>query len=180
MELWFIFLQLSTTWVSLSTRISLFRSMFPTPHKSAIFNCVDSNSIHNFGMKTDKNKTCFWAYLFSAGTQQGKLHPAGWPILFCSWVNFHGLSTVFHPKNSLDNSPQWGAADAEIKVPSGENTELKRSPFHAWSRSVYSHTCYTYCQGFLFSCLFLHFRSIHLHFFQNLSRFFPVLACRIK
>ena len=25
--------------------------------------------------------------------------------------------------------PQWEAADAEIKVPSGENTELKRSPF---------------------------------------------------
>ena len=24
---------------------------------------------------------------------------------------------------------QWGAADAEMKVPSGENTELKRSPF---------------------------------------------------
>ena len=37
---------------------------------------------------------------------------------------------------------QWGAADAEIKTPSGENTELKRSPFEAWSRSVYSHTCY--------------------------------------
>ena len=65
-------------------------------------------------------------------------------------------------------SPQWGAADAEIKVPSGENTELKRSAFKAWSRSVYSHTCYAYCQGFL-SCLFLHLRSIHLHFFQNLS-----------
>ena len=32
--------------------------------------------------------------------------------------------------------PQWGAADAEIKVPSGENTELKRSPFKAWSKSV--------------------------------------------
>ena len=71
--------------------------------------------------------------------------------------------------------PQWGAADTEIKVPSGENTELKRSPFKAWSKSVYSHTCYAYCQGFL-SCIFLHFRSIHLHFFQNLSRFFPVLA----
>ena len=76
-------------------------------------------------------------------------------------------------------SPQWGAADAEIKVPSGENTELKRSPFQAWSRSVYSHTCYAYCQGFL-PCLFLPFQSIHLHFFQNLSQFFPVLACRIK
>ena len=33
-------------------------------------------------------------------------------------------------------TPQWGAADAEMKVPSGENTELKRSPFQAWSRSV--------------------------------------------
>ena len=53
--------------------------------------------------------------------------------------------------------PQWVAADAEIKIPSGENTELKRSPFKAWSRSVYGHTCYTYCQGFL-PCLF------HLHF----------------
>ena len=42
---------------------------------------------------------------------------------------------------------QWGAADAEIKVPSGENTDLKRSPFKTWSRSVYSHTCYAYCQG---------------------------------
>ena len=68
-----------------------------------------------------------------------------------------------------------GAADAEIKVPSGENTELKCSPFIAWSSSVYSHMCYAYCQGFL-PCLFLPFRSIHLHFFQNLSRFFPVLA----
>ena len=25
----------------------------------------------------------FWAYSHSAGTQQGKLHLAGWPILFC-------------------------------------------------------------------------------------------------
>ena len=71
--------------------------------------------------------------------------------------------------------PQWGAADAEIKVPSGENTKLKRSPFKVWSRSVYSHTCYAYCQEFL-PRLFLPFRSIHLHFFQNLSQFFPVLA----
>ncbi len=77
---------------------------------------------------------------------------------------------------SLLDIPQWGAADAEIKVPSGENTELKRSPFQAWSRSVYSHTCYAYCQGFL-PCLFLHFRSIHLHFFQNLSRNFSCVGC---
>ena len=77
-------------------------------------------------------------------------------------------------KTSVFNTvvaPQWGAADAEIKVPSGENTEFKRSPFQAWSRSVYSHTCYTYCRGVL-PCLFLPFRSMHLHFFQTLSRFF--------
>ena len=69
--------------------------------------------------------------------------------------------------------PQWGAADSEIKAPSGENTELKRSPFKAWSRSVYRHICYAYCQGFL-PCLFLPFRSIHLHFFQKLL---PIFSC---
>ena len=77
--------------------------------------------------------------------------------------------TVFPP------IPQWGAADAEIKIPSDENIELKRSTFKAWSRSVYSHTCYAYCHGFL-PCLFQPFRSIQLNFFQNLSRVFPVLA----
>ena len=35
-------------------------------------------------------------------------------------------------------------------------TEVKYSPFKAWSRSVYSHTCCAYCQGFL-PCLFLPF-----------------------
>ena len=29
------------------------------------------------------HKSYFWAYLYSAGTQHGNLHPAGWPILFC-------------------------------------------------------------------------------------------------
>ena len=38
----------------------------------------------------------------------------------------------------------WRAADAEIKV-----VELKGSPFKTWGRSLYSHTCYTYYQGFL-------------------------------
>ena len=55
-------------------------------------------------------------------------------------------------------------------IPSGANTELKRSPFKAWSRSVYSHTCYAYCQGFLL-CSFLPLQFIHLYFSPNLSRF---------
>ena len=36
-------------------------------------------------------------------------------------------------------APQRGAAEAEIKVPSDENTELKGSPFKTWGRSVHSH-----------------------------------------
>ena len=70
--------------------------------------------------------------------------------------------------------PQWAAADAEIKVPSGENTEIKRSPFKAWSRSVYRRTCHAYFQGFL-----PYFSTIPVHspaFFENLTRFFPVMA----
>ena len=80
------------------------------------------------------------------------------------------VSTVWNPQPPFQYPPKWGAADAEIKAQSGENTELKRSSFKAWSRSVYSRTCYAYCQWFLL-CLFLSFRSIHLHFFQNLSWF---------
>ena len=76
------------------------------------------------------------------------------------------------PSNLL---PQWGVADVEIKDPSVETTELKGSPFKTWSRSVYSHTCYAYCQGFL-PCLFLPFRSIYLHFPKISPSFFPVLA----
>ena len=70
--------------------------------------------------------------------------------------------------------PQWGAPDAESKAPSGEKTEIKRSPFKACCRSVYSHTCYAYCQRFLPN-LFLPYRCIHLHFSKPLP-IFPVLA----
>ena len=84
--------------------------------------------------------------------------------------------------------PQWGAADVEIKVPSGKNTELKHPPCKAWSRSVYSHTCYAYCQGFL-PYSFLPVHSIHLHFSKTPLDFFlcwlwltpvPVQARRIQ
>ena len=51
------------------------------------------------------------------------------------------------------------------------------SPFKAWSRSVYSRTCYAYCQAFL-PCLFLPFRSTYLHFSQNISQLiFSCVGC---
>ena len=46
--------------------------------------------------------------------------------------------------------PKWHTAYAEIQDPAIENPELKGSSFRAWSRSEYSHTCFTYCEGFLF------------------------------
>ena len=82
---------------------------------------------------------------------------------------FHPYPT---PASTAVRSRSGGAADAEIKVISDENTELKGSPFKTWSRSVYCHACYAYCQGFL-SCLFLPFRSIHRHF----PKICPELIC---
>ena len=71
-----------------------------------------------------------------------------------------------------------GTADVEIKEPFVDNPELKGSPLKAWSGSVYSRACYTYCQGFLL-CYFPPSRSVHLHRFQNLSWVFPVLAVNV-
>ena len=72
----------------------------------------------------------------------------------------------------LNEPPQWGAADAEVKVPSGENTELKRSPFKAWGKSVYSHTCYAYYQGLIFLAYYYTSGPFTRIFPQNLFRFF--------
>ena len=103
----------------------------------------------------------------SATRYQGLLHHQCNKPKWTTCPFIYTTASIQCPKST----PQWGAADTEIKVPSDENTELKGSLFKAWSRSVYSHTCYAYCQGVL-PCLFLPFRSIHLHFFKNLSRFF--------
>ena len=68
------------------------------------------------------------------------------PIFFFQTNIFHiYISSVFVVNAVSQLDSQWGAADAEIKVPSGENTGLKRSPFKAWRMSVHSHTCNAYC-----------------------------------
>ena len=41
----------------------------------------------------------FLAYLYSAGTQHGSLHPAGWPILFCWPTQEPVLATASTGKN---------------------------------------------------------------------------------
>ena len=47
-----------------------------------------------------------------------------------------GIDTTIFTPLYQGSSPQWAAADAEIEVPSVENTEREGSPFKAWSRSV--------------------------------------------
>ena len=44
-------------------------------------------------------KTCFWAYLYSVGTQHGNLKSAWWPILFCSPTQEPVLATANTGKN---------------------------------------------------------------------------------
>ena len=83
---------------------------------------------------------------------------------------------AMHPQMTqcLSSTSGWRGRKGKISccptVCNASGGKVKRSPFKARSRSVYSHTCYACCQGFL-PCLFLPFQSIHLHFLQNLSQF---------
>ena len=125
---------------------------------------------------TDTNQPVVW---FNARSSHEVQTNRACPLLFilflCLFLSLWPFQLYFIPK-ILPTLPRWGAAGAEIKVPSVESTELKHLPFKARSRSLYSHTCYAYCKGFL-PYLILPFQSIHLHFFQNLSRSFSCVGC---
>ena len=73
------------------------------------------NSMNNFGTQNQKNNnTCFGASLYSASTQHGNLHSAGWPILFCGPTKEPMLATAntrkswerFTEKNPQMNGPE--------------------------------------------------------------------------
>ena len=85
---------------------------------------ISVSALPHFGVVNEQNvnmekssgawKACLWLLLtFCFSCVYSWLHCA------------HNWETTFY----LLFAPQWGAADAEIKVPSGENTELKRSPY---------------------------------------------------
>ena len=76
--------------------------------------------------------------------------------------------------HTFPHTTQWGAADAEIKVPFGENTELKRSPFKAWSSYIAMHATLTARN---FSSLLISTLPVHSPaFFPKPLPIFPVLA----
>ena len=134
-------------------------------------NCIGfiKLNVGKFSRHSPSHRQAYWIPIISKLLHRG----GAWRKL----VKSARMNPLFMAESGevMSLPPQWGAADTKIKISSDENTEFKRSTFKAWSRSVYSYTCYAYCQEF-FSCLFLPFQSIHLHFFQNLSRFFPALA----
>ena len=137
---------------------------------------VSSRHSNRRGMGMGSNSQCFGAdfkmKVFTSVSVTGWKHENEKGSWFSgTWLEFLTVQVNPYCSDFVQETPQWGAADAEIKVPSGENTELKRSPFKAWSRSVYSHTCSAYCQGFP-PCLFLPFQSIHQHFFPKPLRIF--------
>ena len=86
--------------------------------------------------------TCHHYQSLNRSCRQGEIgdEAAEKALLLLCWAvtEWTGLSArlMFIYNGNSVLPPQWGAADAEIKVPSSENTELKRSPFKALSRSV--------------------------------------------
>ena len=92
----------------------------------------------------------------------------------CQWTDLTIGQICPMPPYCIYFTPAVWSHNTEIKVPSDENTEFKGSPFKAWSRSVYSHTCYAYNKDFLFANFYPSgpFTCIC----QNLSQAFPVLA----
>ena len=73
---------------------------------------------------------------------------------------------------------QWGAVDAEIKVPSGENTELKRSPCKAWSSQYIAIHATLTARDFFLSCLLISTLSVHSPaFFPKPLPIFPCVGC---
>ena len=66
-------------------------------------------------------------------------------------------------------APQWGAADAKIKVPSVQKTDLKGSPLKPGEgQYIAIHATLTARDVFL---AYFYSSGIRLHFFLNLSLF---------
>ena len=106
---------------------------FVHSHKSVLKSAGSPSNRRNWSRQM-LNRTSFWASVRSF-----RAHPADTFPIASSLVEMLRTFGYEVPKVVpmclivSRRFPQWGAADAEIKVQSGENTELKRSPFQALS-----------------------------------------------
>ena len=112
--------------------------------------------LHSLSVKSRKGWAVTQCRLLPHMSHVSLVHQTTGTKWQCLWPCLHNFQTLTSntPKHETLRwvyflSPQQGAADTEIKVPSVGNKKLKGSPFKAWGRSVYSHIYYTYCQGFL-------------------------------
>ena len=101
--------------------------------------------------------------------------PTHFTLFLCLYPSYGPFTCISFHKSS--RPPRSGELRKQKLKSHLVRTQLKRSPFKAQSSSVYSHTCYAYCQGFLPCLLFLPFQSIHLYFFSKTSPDFACVGC---
>ena len=71
----------------------------PVSHKGLHQGWTQTSLYHQVIHFTSHHNTFFLAYLYSAGTQHGNLHLAGWPILFCGPTQEPCVSHSQHRRN---------------------------------------------------------------------------------
>ena len=71
----------------------------------------------------------FWAYLYSAGTRHGNLHPTGWPILSCGPTLEPVLATANTRKNRERFWKKCRWMDRKGRNKQGRNPGSKRSMY---------------------------------------------------
>ena len=83
------------------------------------FTLSPSYSFH----KSSYHKSCcfFLPYLYSADTQHGNLHPAGWPILYCGPTQEPVLATAYTGKNRERFQKKCGWMDWKGRNKQGRN-----------------------------------------------------------
>ena len=81
--------------------------------------------------KSSYHKSCFLAYLYSAGTQHGNLHPAGRPILFCGptqepCVSHRQNRKKNHQGRLWKNAGEWtgGVEKSKEEIPGSKRRHL--------------------------------------------------------
>ena len=71
----------------------------------------------------------FWAYLYSAGTQHGNLHSAGWPILFCGPTQEPCVNHSQHRRNQESFWKNAGEWTGRVEISKEEIPGSKRSMY---------------------------------------------------
>ena len=109
-------------------------------HKSLVLKPQLKFYLH-FGTQTQKKQWHrFWSLLYSAGTQHGNLHPAGWPILFWGPTQKLVLPTANTGKSQERFWKKCRWMDREGKNHQGSGEQRKQQHARAWASPFVSPT----------------------------------------